>query len=73
VWGSLQWRHDRGRRPAAEVGSGGGGPVVGGGEAVVRELPGGVRKLGAWSNGVDGGRRGVSHGEAEGGGGGARR
>jgi hypothetical protein len=48
-----------------EVSSGGSGPVVGGDEAVVRELPGGVRKLGAWSNGVDEGRRGVLHREPE--------
>jgi hypothetical protein len=32
---------------------------------VVRELTGGVRKLGAWSNGVYEGRRGVLHGEPE--------
>jgi hypothetical protein len=63
VRGSLQWRHDRGRRPAAEVGSGGGGPVVGGGEAVVRELPGGVSVIAIfwtgqkWAEEQDGPRR----------------
>jgi hypothetical protein len=39
--------------------------VVRGDEAVVREFPGGVRKLGAWSNRVDEGRRWVFHGEPE--------
>jgi hypothetical protein len=39
--------------------------VVVGGEEVVGELPGGVRKLGAGSIGVEEGRRGVPHGEQE--------
>jgi hypothetical protein len=70
---NLQRRHDRDRRPAAEVISEGGGPVVRGDEAMVRELPGGMRKLGAWSNRVDEGRRWVFHGEPEAAAGGVRR
>jgi hypothetical protein len=48
-------------------------PVVLGGEEVVGKLPGGVRRLGAGSIGIVEDRRGVYHGEAEGGSGGARR
>jgi hypothetical protein len=39
--------------------------VVVGSEEVVRELPGGARKLGAGSIGVEEGRRGVPHDEQE--------
>jgi hypothetical protein len=39
-----------------------------GGEGVVEKLPGGVRRLGAGSIGIGGDRKGMSHGEAEGGG-----
>jgi hypothetical protein len=48
-------------------------PVPLGGEEVVEKLLGGVRRLGAGSIGIGEDRRGVSHGEAEGGGCGARR
>jgi hypothetical protein len=55
-------------------GNGGGrAPVVLGGEEVVGELPGGVRRLGAGSIGVGEDRRGVSHGEPEAAASGARR
>jgi hypothetical protein len=47
--------------------------VVVGGEEVVGELPGGVRKLGAGSIRVEEGRRGVPHGEQEAAASGARR
>jgi hypothetical protein len=48
-------------------------PVPLGGEEVVEKLLGGVRRLGVGSIGIGEDRRGVSHGEAEGGGGGTRR
>jgi hypothetical protein len=47
--------------------------VVVGGEEVVRELPGGVMKLGAGSIGVEEGQRGVPHSEQEAAASGARR
>jgi hypothetical protein len=44
-------------RPAVEVNSGNGAPVVGGGKEVVEELQGGVEKLGVESIAVKEGRR----------------
>jgi hypothetical protein len=60
-------------RPAAEVNSGGGALVVGGGTEVVGELQGGVEKLGVEAIGVEEGQRGVLHGEQEAAAGGACR
>jgi hypothetical protein len=54
--GNLWRRCDRDRWPAAEVNSGGGGPVVGGGEDEAGELQGDVEKLEASSIGVEKGR-----------------
>jgi hypothetical protein len=48
-------------------------PVPLGSEEGVEKLPGGVRRLDAGSIGTREDRRGVSHGEAEGDGGGAHR
>jgi hypothetical protein len=45
------------------VNSGGGAPVVVGGEGEVRKLQGGVGKLEVGSIGVEEGREGVLHGE----------
>jgi hypothetical protein len=50
-------------RPVAEVNSGGGAPMFGGGEGVVGELQGDVEKLGVEAIGVEVGRREVPHGE----------
>jgi hypothetical protein len=44
-------------RPAAEMNSGSGAPVVGGGKEVVKELQGSVEKLGVESIGVEEGRK----------------
>jgi hypothetical protein len=60
-------------RPAVEVNSGGGAPVVGGGEEEVRNLQGGVGKLGVGPIGVEKGWRWVLHVEQEAAAGGARR
>jgi hypothetical protein len=63
--GDLKRRRGRDRRPAAEGIGRGRAPVVLGGEEVVGELPGGVRRLGAGSIGVEEDRREVSHDEPE--------
>jgi hypothetical protein len=63
--GSPQWRRDRSVRPAAEGNSGGRALVVLGGEEVVGEPPGSVRKLSAVAIGIEEGQGGVSRGEIE--------
>jgi hypothetical protein len=60
-------------RPAVELISGNGAPVVGIGGKVVEELRGDVGKLGVEAIGVEEGQREVSHGEQKVAAGGDRR